>query len=343
MEAEQMGAERATRLEARREPGLDPGLAIEPPNRRTIPRVALDEDASILILSLGTRVPCRLIDLSVGGCRLRTAERFMAGPMVRVEVTFRVRGLVFRFTGVTQWTDGRKLVGVRFVDLTWRRKSELADALGEVQTEIAAKARERAAQEGAARKLADEIQPAVQQMDAAGLRKTDIHPQAQEPAPPGATQIHLVPKAAEQPGRDAATAAESDPDASPLAKPSRQERRAQSRHEVDTKAFIFLINIGCRVTGRIVDLSLNGSRIRTDERFPVGIYTRVETEFHLEGLPFRLGGVIQAIHDRHHVGIRFLDLSDRKRRQVEQLIGEIEELEQKQKAAAEEQAGDAAS
>ena len=180
-------------------------------------------------------------------------------------------------------------------------------------------------------------------MDAAGLRKTDIHPQAQEPAPPGATQIHLVPKAAEQPGRDAATAAESDPDASPLAKPSRQERRAQSRHEVDTKAFIFLINIGCRVTGRIVDLSLNGCRIRTDERFPVGIYTRVETEFHLEGLPFRLGGVIQAIHDRHHVGIRFLDLSDRKRRQVEQLIGEIEELEQKQKAAAEEQAGDAAS
>ena len=165
-----------------------------------------------------------------------------------------MRGLVFRFTGVTQWTDGRKLVGVRFVDLTWRRKSELADALGEVQTEIAAKARERAAQEGAARKLADEIQPAVQQMDAAGLRKTDIHPQAQEPAPPGATQIHLVPKAAEQPGRDAATAAESDPDASPLAKPSRQERRAQSRHEVDTKAFIFLINIGCRVTGRIVDV-----------------------------------------------------------------------------------------
>jgi c-di-GMP-binding flagellar brake protein YcgR len=109
--------------------------------------------------------------------------------------------------------------------------------------------------------------------------------------------------------------------------PAIRERRAQSRHEVDTSAVIFLINIGCRLQGRIQDLSASGCRIRTDERFPVGIYTRVETEFRLEGLPFRLGGVIQAIHDRERrlVGIRFLDMSDRKRKQVEQLIGEIEE------------------
>ena len=54
----------------------------------------------------------------------------------------------------------------------------------------------------------------------------------------------------------------------------------------------------------------------------------METEFHIEGLPFRLGGVIQAVHDwdRRNVGIRFLDLSTRKREQVEQLIEEIEEL-----------------
>jgi len=43
-------------------------------------------------------------------------------------------------------------------------------------------------------------------------------------------------------------------------------------------------------------------------------------------LPFRLGGVIQAIHDRNTVGIRFLDLSERKRKQVLELIGEIEQL-----------------
>lgn len=80
--------------------------------------------------------------------------------------------------------------------------------------------------------------------------------------------------------------------------------------------------------GRILDLSLSGCRIQTDERFPVGIYTRVETEFRLHGLPFRLGGVVQAIHDRKTVGIRFLDFSDRKRQQVEELIADIQLMQE---------------
>lgn len=102
------------------------------------------------------------------------------------------------------------------------------------------------------------------------------------------------------------------------------ERRAQSRYPVDTDAVIHLLNLASRVRGRILDLSLGGCRIHTDERFPVGIFRRVETEFRLEGLPFRLGGVTQAIHDRRTVGIRFLDMSDRKRQQLIQLIEEID-------------------
>jgi len=98
---------------------------------------------------------------------------------------------------------------------------------------------------------------------------------------------------------------------------------------------ILLINIASQVHGRILDLSVGGCRIHTNERFPVGIYTRVEAEFHLEGLPFRLGGVIQAIHDqgRQLVGIRFLDMSARKREQVEQLMEEIEETRANGEAA----------
>jgi hypothetical protein len=108
--------------------------------------------------------------------------------------------------------------------------------------------------------------------------------------------------------------------------PTKPDRRAQARHPVDTSAAILLIKIGSRLSGRIMDLSAGGCRILCDERFPVGIYTRVETEFSLEGLPFRLGGVVQAIHDRRTVGIRFLDMSGRKREQVEHLIEEIEEV-----------------
>ena len=79
--------------------------------------------------------------------------------------------------------------------------------------------------------------------------------------------------------------------------------------------------------GRILDVSLGGCHIRTDRRFPVGIFRRVEVEFRIEGLPFRLAGVTQAIYDPFNVGIRFLDMSDRKREQLQQLIDEIRKSE----------------
>ena len=90
---------------------------------------------------------------------------------------------------------------------------------------------------------------------------------------------------------------------------------------------IHLIKIGSKLPGQILDLSLGGCRLRTADRFSVGIYTRVEVEFRLQGLPVLLGGVIQAVHDRNHVGIRFLDVSPRKRTQLTELIEEIQELE----------------
>ena len=102
-----------------------------------------------------------------------------------------------------------------------------------------------------------------------------------------------------------------------------RERRTSPRARVDTSAVIYLVKIASKLTGQIIDLSLGGCRIRTDERFALGIYTRVETEFRVQGLPVRLGGVIQAIHERNQVGIRFLDVSPRKRLQLVELIEEL--------------------
>jgi c-di-GMP-binding flagellar brake protein YcgR len=229
-----------------------------PEDRRAAPRFGVDEDAYLLLLKNNSSFSCRLVNLSLRGCCLRTLERLPAGSMVHVEVTFKVRGFLFRLSGMTRWTDGRHLVGIRFVDMPTQRKEELVEALDKIKAATPAAA-------------------------------------AQTPAPA-------------------------------RAKPMERERRGNRREAVDTSAVIFLINVASRLTGRILDLSMSGCRIRTDEHFPVGIYTRVETEFRLKGLPFRLGGVIQAIHDRNTVGIRFLDMSSRKREQVEQLIAEIEEM-----------------
>jgi hypothetical protein len=115
-----------------------------------------------------------------------------------------------------------------------------------------------------------------------------------------------------------------------LCQAMRMRRRFEPRHDIETSAVVRLINLAADVNGRILDLSPGGCRIRTDRRFPVGVFRRVEVEFRIEGLPFRLGGVTQAIYDPFNVGIRFLDLSDRKREQLLQLIEEMENSERLQ-------------
>jgi len=118
-----------------------------------------------------------------------------------------------------------------------------------------------------------------------------------------------------------------------------RERRATARLAVDTRAVLYLVDLAAQMEGKIVDLSVEGCCLRTDERFRLGIFRRVETEFRLDGLPIRLAGVTQVVHDPHHIGIRFLDLSPRKREQLTELISEIEAVPGNQRAQSHGRAG----
>jgi len=115
--------------------------------------------------------------------------------------------------------------------------------------------------------------------------------------------------------------------AEPAVLMAKRERRVHVRHAVDSLARIDLVRCGLKLSGRILDLSPEGCRLRCDCPYTLGIYTRIEVEFQLEGFPLRLVGVVQAIHDLHTVGIRFLDISARKREQLARLMTEIEEVE----------------
>lgn len=108
--------------------------------------------------------------------------------------------------------------------------------------------------------------------------------------------------------------------------PESQERRSEKRHVVDGRATILLIGVLSRLPGWIVDVSRGGCRIHMDDKFPVGIYRRVEIEFVLDGMPFRIPGVTQVIHTNRIIGVRFLDVSQRKQEQLDELIAEIEEM-----------------
>jgi len=285
------------------------------PERRSLPRYSVDEDSILYLVGYGVPVRGCIENLSLSGCRVRSRERISAPAGSRIEISFKVNGAAFRFSGILVWTDGRNLGGIRFVDMIPRRRAELAAIIGEMEAVTAAR--------GEAVDMVLASQEALQPDTSGGGERT---PEQRPTRTENGTGKSTAP-AEGAPANRAATGAKTGPGTGP------GDRRTCSRHAVDTSAVILLINVGSTLRGRILDLSQGGCRIRTDERFPVDIFTRVETEFCLQGLPLRLGGVIQAIHDRNTVGIRFLDLSDRKREQVAELIGEIQHIHAVQMAA----------
>jgi hypothetical protein len=290
-------------------------------DRRAQQRFDADGAASLL-LSPERNMQCRLTDLSLEGCRLRTVERFNAELGLQVQVAFRVNGLTFRFSGITEWTNRWNQVGIRFIDVPRRSQADLADLIGELVEEVAALAGRAFAEPTDAELHANSNAP--QQSDSAPSGWESAQPETESQG-----RIHAVPFRIRRAGQGPPLE-RPDPAGAGDAKP---ERRAQPRHAVDTAAVIQLDQLDkrglqgfdslSRLRGRILDLSASGCRIRIDRFFPVGISTRVETEFRAQGVPFRLAGVIQTIHERLVVGIRFLDVNAHKRNQLELVMLEI--------------------
>jgi hypothetical protein len=277
--------------------------ATEELRRRADPRYPVDEEAFLSIVGQSSAVPGRIIDLSRGGCLIQIGKSVPVRPRLPVEIYFKVRGTSFRLRGVVQWAIESNAVGIQFASMVPRHMEALAGVLRELETAAAARA-EAAKRLAAEQEARETLKPETS--NSADARNSPTV-ESSQPTEPAVAPIQ---------------------DAAGKSVPAQtgRERRQSVRQEVNDSAEIHLIKIGSILKGRILDLSLGGCRIRTDERFPVGIYTRVETEFLLEGLPFRLGGVIQAIHDHYTVGIRFLDLSERRRQQLTDLMEEIEEM-----------------
>jgi hypothetical protein len=290
-------------------------LAARQLERRSDLRYSVDEDSVVLFVGHGVPQEARLVDLSQEGCRLRTTEPVLARVRLPVEVFFNVDGISFRFRGVLQWTDGHRLIGVRFVNIIPQRMVELANIVCGMEKTATMRAE-------AVNLLVAEYETSKRIGQEAIERAVNGNPQLMAEA-----QMQLREAAPTVTPALMAEDAQAESHAS-----AGRERRQQSRHELSSSATILLVSAGSKLQGHILDMSVTGCRIRTDERFPAGIYTRVETEFRLEDLPLRLGGVIQSIYDLNTVGIRFLDLNEREREQVLGLIGEIEQSRTSQPA-----------
>ncbi len=109
-----------------------PAERTEGPDRRAYPRYAVDCAAIVFPVSGSGQIHGRLSDLSLGGCRVAAEHRYTAGILVRVEVQFQLRGIAFRIVGVTAGSRDAKSFAIRFLDMSMRRRQELADVLEEV-------------------------------------------------------------------------------------------------------------------------------------------------------------------------------------------------------------------
>jgi hypothetical protein len=97
-------------------------------DRRIFERYGLENPKGSLKYN-GDKTPCDIVDVSLGGCCIRTETRFVAGNLAQVQVEMPIHGMLLRMAGITQWTSRNNLVGIRFIHPSQRSKNELAGLL----------------------------------------------------------------------------------------------------------------------------------------------------------------------------------------------------------------------
>jgi len=103
------------------------------------------------------------------------------------------------------------------------------------------------------------------------------------------------------------------------------DRRTHPRYSIDAEAALALVGYDLSFNSRILDLSLEGCCMKAEGRFPSHLRCRVEVTFKVNGLPFRLGGLIQRCSSKNEVGIRFAGVSARRMAEWAELVVEVEE------------------
>ncbi|MGA2169293.1 MAG: PilZ domain-containing protein [Terracidiphilus sp.] len=285
---------------ARIERGPGNGRDARGRDRRVNERFELNNAPGSLIYE-GFSIPCEVVDISLSGCCVRTREAFTAGALAHVQVVVPILGMVLSIWGITQWTRREHLIGVRFIHPSTRSKNHLAALLTCLVD----------------RSAADLVRAAVAGAVQSGTPIIVLdHPPAQ---PESGTPLPTAEKEKSQ----------EPPAAPPPRKRPRLngDHKAQDMEEGKYPAVVHILKDDSQLPGGIVDLSQAGCMVGMNQPFARGTRVRVEVEFQMRGLHFRLGGVTNAIHDKRTVEILFLDMSRRRQGDLTQVISELIGLE----------------
>jgi hypothetical protein len=259
-----------------------------------------------VLMHKGQNIPCEMLDISLGGCRLRTLLPFTAGALESVKVVISIHEMVLSIWGVTQWANWDRLLGVRFIHPTGRTRNQLAGLLTCLVDQSAAEVVKRA------------VSVAAEQADSPIIA-------LEHPLPPGLESEPAWEEEFQQPPP-------------PPPRPRRVELCSEhvvlSLEEGDSPAVLQLVADGAILAGNVMDVSLDGCLVRLARVFSVRMNAHVEVDFHLRGLPFRLSGITIAMRTERIVEIRFIEMSRRKREDLSQVIMELHVLAEALKAQA---------
>jgi len=246
----------------------------------------------------GVRYPCKIVDVSLSGCCVRTESKFAPGNLAHVEVVMPLLGMVLRMVGTTQWLTRNNLVGIRFFHASPRSRNQLAGLLTCLVDQSAT----------------EDVREAVVAAARSGRTALDVElPEVwlHKPSPA------LIPAEVRQ--------KQATPAPPPDGSASKGESGEQQQKCDAWPAILRLLKDGSRHNGVIVGLNLKGCSFQTAAPFVAGIHVRVEVDFQMRGLPFLLAGVTEDVRNKCSVDIRFLEMSFRKREELAELIEELSE------------------
>ncbi len=108
-------------------------MSIPQDNRRRNPRFAYNGPAEVLLTPDGVPLPARILNISAEGALIALLTPRILLPSARVELTFTVRGLLFRVRAELRAArPGDEEFGFQFISLSPRMLAQIEDLVQEL-------------------------------------------------------------------------------------------------------------------------------------------------------------------------------------------------------------------
>jgi hypothetical protein len=268
-------------------------------SRRSHERHALEEVRGTLVYR-GVAAPCRVVDISLGGCRIRVQGPMLPNALEYVELKLRMHGDLLHLGGTTRWRKQGNLIGVHFIFSSVQSRSKLSELLESLVRRDAAKASSDCPAPAEARPSG----PALSSSDPCAIS-----------APTPETEIDC-----EEPSErtEAPTLLESL-SSDPIDQPAPGECAVEGR--AAGSALVRFLTDGSERMADVCDLSLDGCRLHFDMRSKLSGARLVEIQFRRPH-PFAVAGFAAVTADPRILAVEFLGESLKKREEIEALIAE---------------------